>query len=224
MAKNAACPPEDVVRAARLLTMSGVQALLDNLERLTAAPILIAALQRCLSVTTEQRELLQEFAKGPPAETELEEAAKIAEPDPAKRVTLLQRLARLTVVERVQLALKGGREERMMLIRDSCRLVQRAVLQSPRLTDMEVESFSAMTSLTSEILRMIAMSRLFMKNYSIVRNLVNNAKSPLEITLHVLPRLVDKDLKMLTTNKNIPEVLRTSALKLYRQRHETRKE
>jgi hypothetical protein len=66
------------------------------------------------------------------------------------------------------------------------------------------------------------MSRLFLKNYTIVRNLLNNPKAPLEVTLHMLPRLVEKDLKMLKMNKNIPEVLRTAAFKLFRQRGETR--
>jgi hypothetical protein len=222
MSKNSACPVEDLVRVGRSLSVSGVQALLEHVERLAAAPILIAVLLRCPSITAEQRELLQELERGPATEKELEEAVELAEPDRQKRATLLQRLARMNVVERVQLALKGGREERMALIRDSCKIVQRAVLQSPRLTDTEVEAFSAMTSLTAETLRQIAMNRLFLKNYTIVRNLLNNPKAPLEVTLHMLPRLVEKDLKMLTMNKNIPEVLRTAAFKLYRQRGENR--
>ncbi len=222
MSKNPACPAEDLVRVGRSLSVSGVQALLDHVERLTSAPILIAVLLRCPSVTAEQRELLQELEKGPATAKELEEAVELAEPDRQKRATLLQRLARMNVMERVQLALKGGREERMVLIRDNCKIVQRAVLQSSRITDTEVEVFSAMTSLTAETLRQIAMSRLFLKNYTIVRNLLNNPKAPLEVTLHMLPRLVEKDLKMLKMNKNIPEVLRTAAFKLFRQRGETR--
>ena len=139
-----------------------------------------------------------------------------------KRLTLLQRLAHLNVVERVQLALKGGREERMAMIRDNNKVVQRAVLQSPRLTEQEVESFAAMSSLTSEVLRLIASHRGFMKNYGIARNLAANPKSPLEISLHLLPRLTPKDLKLLATNKNIPETLRSMANKLNRQRSESR--
>ena len=76
------------------------------------------------------------------------DAAEEAEPDKAKRETLLQKLSRLRVVERVQMALKGGRDERMLLIRDPCKVVQRAVLQSPQLSEQEVESFANMASLT----------------------------------------------------------------------------
>ena len=79
-----------------------------------------------------------------------------------------------------------------------------------------------MSSLTAEVLRVISLNRGFMKNYTIARNLTGNPKTPLEISLHLLPRLTARDLKLLTTNKNIPENLRTMALKLHRQRNEVR--
>ena len=223
MARNPACPPEALVRIARFVTILGMQALLDNVERLLSTPILVAALRHCDSISAEQRELLQELQKGPSPGPELEEAVEVAEPDPVKRITLLQRLARMNVVERVQLALKGNREERMALIRDNCKIVQRAVLQSPRLTDTEVEAFAAMSNLSSEVLRVISLNRGYMKNYSVVRNLTSNPKTPLEITLHLLPRINERDLKLLTANKNIPDTLRSMALKLHRKRN-TRKD
>ena len=107
---------------------------------------------------------------------------------------------------------------RRTLIRDSNKVVQRAVLQSPRLTDQEVESFAAMSSLTDEILRLIAGNRAFRKNYTMIRNLMNNSKTPLDVTLHMLPSLNAVDLKKLSNNKNVPETLRTSATKLIRTR------
>ena len=130
---------------------------------------------------------------------------------------------RLRVVERVQLALKGNREERMALILDPCKVVQRAVLQSPRLTDQEVEACASMTNLTDEILRLIGKNRNFRKNYNVVRNLLNNGKAPLDISLNLLPMLNPTDLKKLGMNKNIPETLRATAVKLMRQRNETKK-
>jgi hypothetical protein len=80
-----------------------------------------------------------------------------------------------------------------------------------------------MTSLTDEILRLIANNRNFRKNYAVVRNLLNNSKTPLDVTLHMLPMLNPMDLKKLTTNKNVPETLRTTALKLQKQRQEFKK-
>src|SRR6266849_3649949 len=87
-----------------------------------------------------------------------------------------------------------------------------------RLTDQEVESYASMANLTDEILRLIANNRNFRKNYVVVRNLMNNAKTPLDVSLHMLPILNAVDLKKLTMNKNVPETLRTSATKLQRTR------
>jgi len=75
-----------------------------------------------------------------------------------------------------------------------------------------------MTNLTGEILRSISLSRVFMKNYTIVKNLVNNPKTPLDVSLHLFPRLNATDLVKLTSNKNVPETLRSSAIKLHRKR------
>jgi len=225
LARKPECPGELLAPAASHLNATSVQTLLEDLDRLSAAPALAAALATSTSLTAEQRQQLQELQQDAPASlAELEEAAAVAESDRAKRQTLLQRLSRMRVVERVQLALKGNREARMTLIRDPCKVVQRAVLQSSRITDREVEAFAAMANLSDEVLRLIGRSRNFIKNYSVVRNLMNNPKTPLDISLHLLPTLTAQDLKMLTSNKNIPDTLRTMAIRLQRQRKEVRKD
>lgn len=218
LAKNVGCPAALVTTVAAHLSTIGIQALLDNLQRFCEDPHLIDAALRSPAPSAEQRALLDELKKGAMSRAEIEEAAGIVEPDPVKRETLMQRLAHMTVVQRLTLALKGGRSERLALIRDPNKLVQRCVLQSPRLTDSEVEGFAAMTSLSTEVLRTISLMRIFAKNYSIIRNLVNNPKTPLDASLHMFPRLTSTDLFKLTTNKNIPETLRSSALKLHRKR------
>lgn len=224
MAKNASCPVATVHRVAGYLSAAGIQALLDNLERLTSSPSLIATLTSSPAASPEQRTLLAELPKGALDEKELEDAVSTVSVDPEKRKTLIQRLAKMNVLQRVQLALLGGREERIALIRDPNKVVQRSVLQSPRLTESEVESFAAMTTLTAEVLRIIANNRLWMKNYSVARNLTSNSKTPLDITLHLLPRLNQRDLKILSTNKNIPETLRSMAAKMGVKRNEARKD
>ena len=222
MAKSVHCPAACLVVVSSHLTAGAVQALMDDLDRLSSTPGVAAALAGSSSLTGEQRLLLEELQQGSSDEAALAEAVAAAEPDRAKRQTLLQRLTRMRVVERVQLALKGGREERLALIRDPCRVVQRAVLQSPRITEREAESFAAMANLSEEVLRLIAANRKFRKNYTVVRNLVQNPKTPLDVSLHLLPSVTPQDLKMLTANRNIPETLRTTATKLHRQRSQTR--
>jgi len=224
LANNPNCPPELLAATVPHMTTAVLQGLMADLDRLSSTPALAAALATSPFLTAEQRLQLQELLQEESDPAALEEAVAAAEPDLVKRQSLLQRLAHMRVPERVQLALKGNREERMTLIRDPCKVVQRAVLQSPRITDREVEAFAAMANLNDEVLRLIAMSRKFMKNYTVLRNLMNNPKSPLDITLHLLPSLNEHDLKLLTTNKNVPETLRTSANRLQFQRKKVRQQ
>ncbi len=225
LVQNKNCAAEYLVPAVRHLSTLGIQALMEELERVSDSPALAAALEHSSSLTADQKEQLHELhGHGLPIdEAALAEAAAAAEADVARRQTLIQRVSKMSVAQRVQFAIKGGSEARRTLIRDPNKVVQRAVLQSPRLTDQEVEAFASMSSLTDEILRLIAGNRNFRKNYSVVRNLLNNPKTPLDVSLHMLPMLNAQDLKRLTTNKNVPEMLRTTAFKLQRTRIELRK-
>jgi hypothetical protein len=223
IAQNTTCPIEVLRPVIRYLSVTAIQDLFEDLDRLSTSPALVAEMIASAVINAEQRAQLVELQRVDLEPVEVfAEAAKAAEPDPAKRETLLQKLARMRVVERVQRALKGGREERGLLIRDPCKVVQRAVLQSPLISDQEVEGFANMASLTDETLRLIAGNRKFRKNYAITRGLTFNPKTPIEITLHFLPHLKPQDLKFLTISKNVPETLRTAALRLQRQRNSQR--
>jgi hypothetical protein len=219
LARHARCPPQLLPAAVRGLSASGVQELFADLDRLSFRPNLASALMQAATLGPEQREQLRELLdedtkrKAPLTEADLDFL-----PSREKRTTLLQRLSNMRVVERVQLALKGNREERLALIRDPCKVVQRAVLQSPRLSEREVETFAAMANLSEDVLRLIARNRIFIGNPIIVRNLLNNPKTPLDISLHFLPNATPQELKALTLNRNIPETLRTMAMRLHRQR------
>lgn len=223
LVRNKNCPAEELVPAVRYISALGIQALMDELDRVSESPALAAALEHSEAVTPEQRSQLHELRGDALDHAALADAVASAEPDVAKRQTLLQQISKMTVSQRVQFAMKGGSDARRTLIRDSNKVVQRAVLQSPRLTDQEVEAFAAMSNLSDEILRLIATNRNFRKNYAVVRNLLNNAKTPLDVSLHLLPMANPIDLKRLSTNKNIPETLRTTAFKLQRQRQEVKK-
>ena len=220
MLANRHCAGEHLVPLVPVLTSSQVQDLMDELDRVSASHALATALERSPHLTADQKNTLKELASSEISDDlkHLADAAAEAEPDPQRRQTLLQQIAKMTVAQRVQFAMKGGSDARRTLIRDANKVVQRAVLQSPRLTDQEVEAFAAMASLTDEILRLIAGNRVFRKNYVVVRNLMNNAKCPLDVTLHMLPMLNGADLKKLSLNKNVPETLRTSSAKLIRTR------
>jgi len=223
LVQNKNCPASLLIPVVQHLSTVGIQSLLEDLSRVSDSLALVTALEHSSSVTADQKNILHEMHGGTIDESALAEAAAEAEPDAARRQTLLQQIAKMTVAQRVQFAVKGGSEARRTLIRDTNKVVQRAVLQSPRLTDQEVEAFASMSNLTDEILRLIAANRAFRKNYVVVRNLINNPKVPLDVSLHLLPMINAVDLKKLTMNKNVPETLRTSAIKLQKQRAENKK-
>jgi hypothetical protein len=135
-----------------------------------------------------------------------------------KRITVLQKISRLNVGQRIKLGFIGGREERAILIRDTARLVQNAVLSSPKVTDAEVETFAGSKNLQENVFREIARQRRFIKLYPVVRNLVNNPKCPLDISLTLIKTLMVYDLKSLRHNKNVPDTIRKVAAKLYTEK------
>ncbi|MEW5976806.1 MAG: hypothetical protein AB1898_13465 [Acidobacteriota bacterium] len=130
-----------------------------------------------------------------------------------EKLSTIQKIARMTVAERVQSALKGTREERVILIRDSNRIVASAVLESPKLTDSEVEAISLMKNVSQEVLRVVGTKREFIKNYVVVHNLVKNPRTPLATSMGLLNRILTNDMRALARNKNIPETLRKMAHK-----------
>lgn len=189
-------------------------------ERKEVAPALLSN----SSLPGELRELIQNGASGaeprqvpqqqPLAETRDEQA------DNSQKETLLQKINRMSVAEKINAALMGSQEERAVLIRDSNKIVSRAVLQSPKLTDQEIESISAMKNVSEEVLRLVGMNRKFIRNYAVVHNLVNNPRVPIDVALPFVNRLNDRDLKELSRNKNVAEVLRSVAFKLVKQKEE----
>jgi hypothetical protein len=131
-------------------------------------------------------------------------------PDEDEKTTL-QRINAMNVAQRIALAMKGSREARAILIRDPNKIVGAAVLSSPKMTDSEIESIAKMASISDELLRIIAHTRAWMKRYGVVIALAKNPKTPVAISMNLLARLTDKDLRMLSTDRNVAEVVRTTA-------------
>ena len=134
------------------------------------------------------------------------------------RLSTLQKLAKMTVGERVQAAMKGSREERSILIRDGAKVVSSAVLASPKVSEAEVEAFASMKNVQENVLREIARNRKFIKSYVVVKNLTSNPRTPLDLSLTLVKNMLAPDLKGLSQNKNIPDTLRKTALKLFKMR------
>ncbi|MCG3113543.1 MAG: hypothetical protein MCM46_17180 [Candidatus Manganitrophus sp. SB1] len=132
----------------------------------------------------------------------------VQEPD---FVNLFQQVQQMKVSEKIQLALKGNKEARALLLKDSNKQVILAVLNSPRLTEQEVESIAQSKNVSEDILRVVANNRNWMKNYGIIVGLVNNPKTPVGLSLGFIKNLKPKELNNLAKNKGVPEVIRSSA-------------
>jgi hypothetical protein len=146
------------------------------------------------------------------------EASRVHKTPEEHAQTILQRIQKLNVSERILLALRGGMEIRSILLRDPNKEVSLTVLENPKITDKEVEMIARSRSVSDEALRRITRKREWMKNYGIIHALVTNPKTPTGVTLPLLSELKTRDLMLLEKNKNVSEGIRSTAKKLARAR------
>ena len=134
----------------------------------------------------------------------------------AERGSALQKISQLDVKGRIQLAMKGNKEERSILIRDSTKLVALGVLENGKITDGEVEKFASQKNVLEAVLRQIPMKRRFAKNYNVIRNLVANPRTPLDVSLGLMKNILAQDLRNLSSNKEVSDTIRKLALKMFK--------
>jgi hypothetical protein len=135
-----------------------------------------------------------------------------------QRGSALQKISKLDIKGRIQLAMKGNKEERSLLIRDGTKIVALAVLESPKVTDGEVERFAGQKNVLESVLRAIPMKRKFIKQYPIVRALTSNPRTPIDVSLGLIKHLLMQDLRHLSGNKEVSDTVRKLAMKMFRQK------
>ena len=135
-----------------------------------------------------------------------------------KKQTIFTRILFMTVSEKVLLAYRGGKTERMILVRDHNRLIASAAVRNPRMTETEIEAIAGMRNIEEEVLRLIGVRRQWMAKYNIALILIHNPKAPIAVVLPLINRLTLRDLKNLKDDRNVPEVVRVTARKLFIQR------
>jgi hypothetical protein len=136
----------------------------------------------------------------------------------AERVSLIRRIMFMNTKDRIKLAMKGDREARGILVRDSNKVVCSAVVRNPRITEQEVENIAAMRTVADEVLRIIALNRSWARSYPIIHNLARNPRTPIPTAMNILPRIRTKDLHTLSQNKNVSEAVRRQAFRLQQTR------
>ncbi len=149
-------------------------------------------------------------------EGEKEEGAEEAAEEQVR--SALQLVQRLSVGDRLRLALRGNKEVRSILIRDGARTVAMNVLENPRLSEGEIEQFAKSKQIGEDVLREIAKNREWCRSYGIVTALTGNPKTPPGVALPLLYQLKKKDLENLEKNKNVSEAVRAGAKRLMAQK------
>jgi hypothetical protein len=149
----------------------------------------------------------------PLIETASSEIPAAEDEETETRASIVQKLAQMSFTDRLKAAMKGSKEMRSILIRDPNKMISGAVLSSPKVTDAEAAGFARMASVSEDILRAIGHNRAWMKSYAVVLGLTRNPKTPIAMSLNLLPRIQDRDVQMISVDRNVPEPLRIAARK-----------
>ncbi|HEV7425827.1 MAG TPA: hypothetical protein VGQ46_05630 [Thermoanaerobaculia bacterium] len=139
-----------------------------------------------------------------------------------KKLSVFSQILTMSVSDKVKLAFKGGKTERVILVRDHNKLVCSAVMRNPRMSELEAESIATMRNVEEEVLRIISMKREWTSKYNIVLSLARNPKCPVGVVVPLINRLTLRDLKGLKDDKGVSETVRSLARKMFVQRsHKT---
>ena len=176
-------------------------------------------------LVAEYAEVYGPFNESPPGPDEILDIDRIVgeivteeEFISADRIPVFQRVALMSIKDRVMLAIKGTREARMILIRDPNKMVAGAVLRNPRLTETEIEHIASIKTVPEDVLRQIGQNRAWTRSYVVIHNLIRNSRTPIPTGLTFLGRIQTRDLRVLSLNKNISDVIRQAANRLYLKR------
>jgi hypothetical protein len=216
--------------------------LLDK-PRLSRVPSIMDDVLSNARLTTELRTLIEkdktkalgnlypsEFMKSRPApkllltsggEADVDDVIAKAEQitnEEEREKTVQQQLLTMNIPQKIQYAIKGPREARIYLVRDANKIVAAAVLKSPKVSDSDVEGFAKMRNVSEDILRQISETRHWMRNLGVVEALAKNPKTPVPVTIRLLPRLSKFTVRKIAVSKDVPEAVQRMALKLSQQR------
>jgi hypothetical protein len=162
-------------------------------------------------------DLLERAAEEPDVEAPPPQLTETEKKD-EKKLSIFSQILLMGVADKVKLGFRGGKTERVILVRDHNKLVCSAVMRNPRMSELEVESIAGMRNIEEEVLRLIAMKREWISKYNIALTLARNPKCPVGVVLPLINRLTLRDLKGLKDDKGVSETVRSIARKLYIQR------
>jgi len=132
---------------------------------------------------------------------------------------ILFAIKKMSLPEKLKLCLIGNTEARRALVKEPNRIIALAALRNPRITDMEISL--AATSVSEDVLREIGNNRDWTRHYDVKVSLVNNPKSPPDISMNFIRHMRDRDLKVISKSKNVPGVVSSAAMRIVQQKQES---
>ncbi len=135
-----------------------------------------------------------------------------------KAQSLYSQIQSASVTEKIRMAMLGNSTARLLLVRDTNRLVAEAAAKSPRLTENEATQMAAMRSVSDEVLRLIANNRELVRSYQVKFNLITNPRTPLTFASRFLPHLRLNDLRQVARSKNVPGAVNKAARQILMRR------
>jgi hypothetical protein len=161
----------------------------------------------------------EDTAEGAPT-TDLDETleANISQEEKEKRVPMLKLVGQLNIAQKVALAMRGNKEARALLVRDSNRMVAVAAIRSPRITDGEVKTVASSRTVHDDVIRVIGNSRELSRSYGVKVALASNPKTPLPMAMKLLPLLREAEIKVMAKSKNVSAAISTQARRMLQTR------
>ncbi len=167
-------------------------------------------------VMEDVKELLSQ--ESPDSDEDEDDEELLGDDVEEKALNALQQINCMSISERIKLALTGSKTQRMILIKDANKMVALAVLESPKISTNEISLLAKNKSVSMEIMAIICRNREWIKNYSIMIELVRNPKTPVKNALAFVKKLHIKDLQSVGRDRNAPPVVRTLATNFFNKK------
>ncbi|MDH3999305.1 MAG: hypothetical protein OET90_10760 [Desulfuromonadales bacterium] len=195
-----------------------VQAILANPETPQALKVKLGSAQNSAQGTPAEQpssdEEMDEEALLKEAEAiEAERLKQEAEKAEKEGLSKFQLAMEMKVAEKIKMGITGDKEWRNILIKESNKLIQGAVMKNPRITDGEVLMVAKTKTSSDDLIRAILLNKDWLKLYDIKKALVIHPKTPAPKAMRMVQTLTMKDIKDLARSRQVSTLVATAARK-----------
>jgi hypothetical protein len=122
----------------------------------------------------------------------------------------------LPVPVRLKLSRSASRTLRSILIKDVNTNVAVSTLMNSAFNEDEIEQLASSRSVIDEVLTILSKRKEWISRYNVCLNLTKNPRVPISRAVQLIARLGVRDLRILSRDRNVPDVVRNAADRLYK--------